>query len=282
MIGLEEIKRSVVILGEAHVGKTHYGAQLLKRLIVGDCSLTITKNGATNLEPFEAAMASLAEGITAAHTATATYVESVWPITDRNGQEVDLVWPDYGGEQLSNLFKFRKVPRQWRERVGAASDWILLIRLQTMHQNQDVFSHPISSLGQPQPQNDPIRGSDQARMIELLQMLLYVAGFNRDALLSKPTLLILLTCWDEIGSEAVPQDLLKEQLPMLAEFINSTWRKPTTFGLSALGRALSPSQPDMDYTTRGPERFGYVMLPDGGSSQDITLPLKHLLAGARR
>ena len=77
---------SILLIGESGVGKTHYGAQLLKRLMKGDCQLRMN-GAASNLEPFEAAMESLNEGMAADHTPTPTYVDSVWPIaTTRVGR----------------------------------------------------------------------------------------------------------------------------------------------------------------------------------------------------
>jgi DNA replication protein DnaC len=72
---------SILLLGESGVGKTHYGAQLLKRLMNGNGTLRMD-GAAVNLEPFEAAMERLNEGMAADHTPTSTYVESVWPIAD--------------------------------------------------------------------------------------------------------------------------------------------------------------------------------------------------------
>jgi hypothetical protein len=279
---METYKRSILILGEASVGKTHYGAQLLKRLIVGDCVLRMGKQGASNLEPFEVAMECLTEGVAAEHTATKTYVESIWPITDEEGHNADMIWPDYGGEQVRTMILSRKVPRPWQERVLASSDWILLLRLQTMRASKDIFSRPLRLLGQPPEKGEPHEMSDQARLIELLQMLLHVAGIKKDALLFNPSLTILLTCWDELGVNALPHEIMQRELPMLMAFVDSTWHEPAIFGLSALERPLDQKNADKEYANRGPERFGYVILPDGTRTNDITLPIQRLLARVGR
>ena len=62
--------RPILLLGESDIGKTHYGGQLLKRLI--NSHGQIRMNGAaTNIEPFQTVMDSLNEGRLADHTATA-------------------------------------------------------------------------------------------------------------------------------------------------------------------------------------------------------------------
>jgi hypothetical protein len=274
---VSEQRRSILLLGESNVGKTHYGAQFLKRLIVGGGSLRMN-GAATNLEPFEDAMNSLAEGRATGHTSAKTYVESVWPIADRSGLEAEMVWPDYGGEQVRALTADRKIPMQWQDRVASTTDWILLVRLQTMLTVEDVFSRPLAELGGADVSGVHHQPSDQARLVELLQMLLHIAGLGRETPLCSPTLTVLLSCWDEIGLQAKPLDFMRSQLPMVTSFIEATWRSPTIMGLSALEKPLSQTDVDREYAIRGPERFGFVVLPDGSRSNDLTLPIQRLLA----
>ena len=129
---------SILLIGESGVGKTHYGAQLLKRLMKGDGQLRMD-GAATNLEPFEAAMESLNEGMAAGHTPTATYVDSIWPIADGRGRKAEPVWPDYGGEQIRAMSSPRRIPAAWRARVVAAPAWLLLVRLQQTRVADDIF-----------------------------------------------------------------------------------------------------------------------------------------------
>jgi Double-GTPase 1 len=272
-------KRSILLLGESNVGKTHYGAQFLKRLYVGDNALKL--NGApTNVQPFEDAMNSLSAGRATGHTPTSTYVESIWPIVDQSNRPAEMIWPDYGGEQIRTLIADREIPSPWRDRVLSATDWVLLIRLHTMHTADDVFSRPLTKLGAPEVEGVQHEPSDQARLIELLQMLLHIAGIGRDSVLEIPTLTVLLSCWDEMGLLANPRAALCGQLPMLTSFIEATWRSPTIMGLSALEKPLSQTGTDKDYTIRGPEQFGFVILPDGTQTRDITVPVQFLIASA--
>jgi len=71
--------------------------------------------------------------------------------------------------------------------------------------------------------------------------------------------------------------MLKRQLPMLSEFITTNWSHPIILGLSALERPLDKTVPDEEYITRGPEQFGYIVLPDGKTTPDLTFPLTVLL-----
>lgn len=274
-------QHTILLIGESNVGKTHYGAQFLKRLMAKACALKM--HGApTNLEAFTTALSCLTEGMSTDHTPASSYVESVWPIQDESGRLAELVWPDYGGEQIRNLVSARRIPGAWRERVLDATDWVVLIRLHSLRSEEDVFSRPLQSFAVSDTQGEPaaFEPSDQARMIELLQMLLYLAQTSLESPLNKPRLTILLSCWDEIQTTELPPDLLAARLPMLWSFVRSNWISPNVIGLSALEKALSKTVPDVDYAMRGPEDFGYVVLPDGERSNDITLPIQQLMAGA--
>ena len=268
---------SILLIGETGVGKTHYGAQLLKRLMKGDGLLRM-HGAATNLEPFEAAMECLNEGMAAGHTATTTYVDSIWPIADSRGRTAELVWPDYGGEQIKAISSTRRIPAAWRARLVAAPAWLLLVRLQQTRVTDDIFSRPLRELKGAATDNREVQVSDQARLIELLQMLVYIRGAISLKPLHSPRLCVLLSCWDELGVEAQPSVILEQRLPMFSGFVQSRWAEPSILGLSALGRPLSRHDRDMEYAARGPEQFGYVVLPDGQHSTNLTLPIQRLLA----
>jgi hypothetical protein len=268
--------KTILLIGESGVGKTHYGAQLLKRLMKGDGQLRMN-GAATNLEPFEAAMESLNEGMAAGHTATTTYVDSIWPIADVHGRMADLVWPDYGGEQIKAMSSTRRIPAAWRARVIAAPAWLLLVRLQQTRVTDDIFSRPLSEMKGVVIDRQKVQVSDQARLIELLQMLVYIRGAISPKPLNSPRLCVLLSCWDEMGVDERPSAVLQQRLPMFSSFVQSTWTEPSVLGLSALERPLSPRDRDTEYAARGPEQFGYVVLPDGQHSTDLTLPIQRLL-----
>ncbi|EJC6736190.1 hypothetical protein M5238_001248 [Vibrio vulnificus] len=267
---------SILLIGESDVGKTHYGAQLLKRLMKRDGQLRMN-GAATNLEPFESAMNCLDEGMAAGHTAAATYVDSIWPITDAQGHSAELIWPDYGGEQIKAISDTRRIPKIWQSRVDSSPAWLFIIRLQKTRINADIFSRPLHEIPVKDTESQDIQMSDQAKLIELLQMLLYIRGVDSTKPLVSPRLCVLLSCWDELGVEEAPPELLKNRLPMLSSFIHNTWANPSILGLSALGQALSHQDPNDEYSNRGPEQFGYVVLPDGQHSPDLTIPIQYLL-----
>ncbi|MGY3098699.1 TRAFAC clade GTPase domain-containing protein [Pantoea agglomerans] len=271
-------ENSILLIGESGVGKTHYGAQLLKRLMKGDGQLRMD-GAASNLEPFEGAMEKLNEGMSADHTPTTLYIDSIWPISDSNGTQAELVWPDYGGEQIKAMSTTRRVPAAWGGRVINSPAWLLLVRLQQIRSNDDIFSKPLHDICGSGEENHQIQISDQARLIELLQVLLYVRGAIRTISLDSPRICVLLSCWDELGADMQekPEAVLRERLPMFFNFLKSTWKEPLVLGLSALERSLTSMDRDMEYSVRGPEQFGYIVLPDGQRTSDLTFPIQQLL-----
>ena len=165
--------KSILLIGESDVGKSHYGGQLLKRLMQEDGEIRMD-GAATNLEPFEDVMARIDAGLSAGHTAATVYHESRWPVLDGQGQKADLIWPDYAGEQIKNIINDRRLPHAWLSRITQSSAWLLLIRLQKIQVDDDIFSRPISSFEKTGAQVWDEDLSDQARLVELLQMLTYI------------------------------------------------------------------------------------------------------------
>ena len=233
---------------------------------------------ATNLEPFESVVASLDMGLAADHTATSVYHESRWPIVNDDGLYAYLIWPDYGGEQVKDMIDDRQIPLIWLKRITQSSAWLLMIRLQTTRVDGDVFSRPLTSLKENSRESREERLSDQARLIELLQILLYARSTSNKRMNQLPRLVILLTCWDEIQSPGKPINILQERFPMFSDFVTSNWKDCSVLGLSALERALDKEIPDEEYITQGSEQFGYVVLEDGTHTSDLTLPIRELLA----
>ncbi len=268
--------KSILLIGESDVGKTHYGAQLLQRLQKGDGQLRMN-GAASNLKPFEEALAALNEGLSADHTPVAVYEDSIWPIADKAGREANLVWPDYGGEQVKAMTSLRRIPDDWQARARTSNAWLLLVRLERVISGDDIFSRPLATLGEEPKENGEVHLSDQARLIELLQMLRFAGGVTARST-DRPTLCVLLTCWDELQLDGAPAEELNSRLPMLAAFIRANWRAPIILGLSALGRTLDKKKADKEYARRGPDEFGFVVMQDGTRTTDLTSPIEMLIS----
>lgn len=273
---------SLLVIGGHDAGKTHYGGQLLGRLRERESFLKL-RGAVANIEPFEEALNKLGQGVSIGHTPTLTYLESIFPIESASGEKLDLMWPDYGGEQITkNIIGQRKISSEWQQRIRESDGWLLFVRLEQIRDYNDVLTRPIAEIVTSAQKSEPkeARWSDQAIYVELLQFFLFAKGVGVLNKLRKPALIILLSCWDEMdyASGKVPSELLRTRMPMLFDFVTSTWESEclSILGLSSLGKRLRDDQPDDEYLNRGPESFGYVVLPDGSSPKDLTLPISML------
>jgi GTPase SAR1 family protein len=266
---------SVLIIGESGVGKTHYGAKLLMQLQQDKGSLSMDGT-ATNIEPFNSTMEQLHEGLTSDHTPSNVYVESRWPIKSENEYTGEIIWPDYGGEQILNITKTRSIPDEWYERVANSNSWLIMLRPSQYRLPEDLISKPTSNISTDNSEMIEKEDlTDQTRLIELLQILIY--SYRSSSSKTLPKVCFLLSCWDELETKLTPCELLRDRLPMFFDFIHASWHEPLILGLSALGKKLDSSKEDKEYLLKGPENIGYIVESSGSKNIDLTLPVKYVI-----
>ncbi len=282
MTSEEDRVSSILILGGPGEGKTIYGAQLLGRLNENQ-GLLAMRGAPVNIHAFEEALRRLNQGQPPSHTRVDTYDEIRMPIKSVRGYHSDLVWPDYGGEQVDQLLDQRHIPPDWRHRIERSDGWLLFVRPDRIQVRDDILSRPRSDEEGRNDLSDSSTSpwSEQARLIELMQLMLFAKGLGPRARVQAPALTIMLSCWDELNGEegeALPRDVFRARVPLFADFVESVWATDplSVFGLSSLGKALDVKSSDQAYRDQGPERFGYVILPNGTRSSDLTLPVAAL------
>lgn len=270
----------IAVFGESNVGKSHYGAQLIGRLNAETGSLRM-RGAAPDLAAFDDVIQLLSGGVPGAHTAAGTYTETLLPVLTEGNVPIDLNWPDYAGEQVSQLLEERVIPASWQKRVENAEGWILMVRPKRTFLAEDIFSRPLSDLQTSRPDDGVIERSSQARLVELLQMLLYTTHARTRR--AKPALAVVLSCWDELQMPegTTPELVLRRNLPLLAAFVRNNWdeRRRLVLGLSATGVALSEDAPNEDFIYKGAEQMGWAVTTDGIHTPDLTIPIS-LLAKA--
>jgi hypothetical protein len=296
--GAAQAPSSLLIIGGTKAGKTHYGGQLLRRLEAKKHLLKILR-APSDLSPFQEVLESLALGRSAGHTPTSVYRESVWDVrVDAQDFESQLVWPDYGGEQIEDIVKRRQVSEPWVQRIRQSNGWLFFVRLSTVCSPEDILERPrgvggmlsgseesrstdnitTSAADQTTPSDaydvaaplaSQLTLSTQAGLVELLQALLFVKHVGSNRQLQQPPLVVVLSCWDEIGAPKKarqwenPGDVLKRRLPLLSQFIESIWHygQVEILGLSSLGKALKDDVSDEEFMDDGPERQGSRSAP---------------------
>ncbi|NUQ76984.1 MAG: hypothetical protein HUU21_25905 [Polyangiaceae bacterium] len=274
----------LVLLGGPNSGKTHYAGQLYGRVRRRPGRLRLRHDQGTppDLSALEEVLRCLEDGHAAPHTSADTWAEVLLPLVDKHDNAIDLRWPDYGGEQLNAVFEQRAVSDAWRSRLSKADGWVLLIRLK----GETTYPYAFDELSKRSEDRSvtPARAGAwdaNARWVELLQLLLHVAGFAQVTRLRRPRLAVLISCYDELNkADAPPREVLAKTLPLVSSFIDSTWAPEAVsiWGLSALGRLLEPDSADESFIDQGPERQGWVIPPAGGEPDpDLSYPLAWLL-----
>ena len=264
----------VLVLGGAGTGKTTFLVQLYGRIKVGRGRLR-ARGAPESLAPIEAGLKRLQQGVAVMHTAQGTDVTLSLPATTRDEVAVDIVIPDYAGEDLGLVIAGRAIPERWR--VAATADrWLLLIRLSQHPELPDVLSRPIGELAN-RP-SEPAAASEALPVdmwaVELLQALLYWRHHDRCVTAPHPRLTLVLSCWDELGATQgeTPETIARQRLALLDTFCRSTW--PASLfdvaGLSAQGHALDDDQPSEDYLDHGPQEMGWIMAGEGAKDVDLT------------
>jgi len=270
----------IVLLGGPDSGKTHFAGQLYGRL-KRNPSLLELRDTPADLSALEEVLLCLENGHAAGHTSAGTWTDVLLPLKDNRGNELDLRWPDYGGEQLRTIFTERQVTETWRSELRQADGWLLLIRL-----NKEItYPDALTELAKrPSASNGAAARAGEwdgnARWVELLQILLHVAGVNTVSHGEQPRLAVLLSCYDELTTDGLlPSQVLAEHLPLVSAFIDSIWKPSAVsiWGLSALGCLLEQNSDNENFINQGPEYQGWVVSPDGQQDSDLSRPLAWLL-----
>ncbi|MCY1005805.1 hypothetical protein OV079_09550 [Nannocystis pusilla] len=273
-----------MLLGGPNSGKTHYAGQLYGRLRRRPGGLHLRRDQGTppDLSALDEVLQCLEAGRSAEHTPAQIWSEVTLPLVDACGRAMDLRWPDYGGEQLRAVFTQRAVSEAWRKRLTSADGWVLLIRLNAETKYPDALEELAKRSGSRDTNIERVEKWDaNAQWVELLQILLHVAGLSTMTRLRRPRLGVLLSCYDELQlAERPPREALAEALPLVSSFIESNWAADavSVWGLSALGRPLHRNSDDEAFIDDGPEMQGWVVPPGGGPHDpDLSKPLAWLL-----
>lgn len=274
-------EKNILIIGMSKTGKTHFGGQLYGRLKTGqnEYSLQETPN---NLNLFQDILDNLNQGLEGKHTDSKLHETIVLPVLSKSGNKIDLIYPDYGGEQLRGMIEQRKISEVWQKQILDSSHWFLFIRLDLIENISDVttkFYRQIEEekdVKSKQTNITDIPVVSAAFYVELLQTFLYAKSLNAQSK-DKPPLTILLSCWDKLKQRknTVPANVLEDKMPLLHYFIINNWNDQnlSVVGLSSLSKDLNAKKPDLDFAMDGPENFGYFVNETGKVESDLT----HLL-----
>lgn len=274
-------ENSVLIIGGPNAGKTHFGGQLYGRLISRKFNYKIAPNNLpADLTIFEDVINKLAEGKRAGHTEASANRNIELKIDDENGNNIVFTFPDYAGEQVNFIVDNRRINPVWKQYIEKSNSWMLFVRLDDLKPLEDIINKGIPDPEELNKRNatpPPVKVSDAAHFVELLQMFLYMKGIPSLNKINKPNLTIVLSCWDlqNFQDYTLPFDVLRERLPLLYDFVKNTWTEKSLsiIGLSSTGKTLT-DEADEEYIDKTPIKFGYVINPNGIKEEDLTLSIQ--------
>lgn len=278
---MTESATSFLLIGESDVGKTHFGAQLLRRLNSANGTMALVDSD--NLEPFVETMDQISRGLSGRHTPRSESTLSRWTVSRKSDQSrFDLHWPDYGGEQISSMINDRRMPSAWREKIIAASAWAFMVRPSRVRLPEDVLTR--GARLPPSESDSRATLSAQSRLVEILQMLRFKYAAYAEEWSNPPPICVLLSCYDELNTALTPAEYCQKHLPLLDAFLATNWADENMriFGVSPLGQSLSDSDPNETYVATGPEKMGYVVYESGERSADLLEPIDWMLSTATR
>lgn len=280
----KEQHNNILILGGPNVGKTHFGGQLYGRLTnkKGHYKLTSPPE---NLIFFKEVLENLEQGKSASRTHVSSNEQLEIEVEDIDGKRIVFSFPDYGGEQIDEIVNYRKVNNIWTENIDNSTAWLLFIRLDEIKPIEDLINRGLPEEDVLKSRNESVEDlslSAEAFYVELLQMLLYLKNISTLYKVNYLKLTVVLSCWDRIDGvteESKPSDLFSKRLPLLKNYIDSTWETDSIsyIGLSSTERTLCNENEDEDFLDRGPENIGYIIDSKGIKNQDLTLLIKEVL-----
>lgn len=273
-------KNNILIIGGPNAGKTHFGGQLYGRLQTRESFYKIV-SPPENLNIFKEVLECLNDGKASDRTNVNSNETLELQIVDAEGKHITFNFPDYGGEQVNAIVNDRRITKLWKDQIEKSDSWMLFIRLDEIHPLEDIINRGIPDMEVLSKRNKEVsthKLSDEAYFTELLQILLYAkktASLNR---ISNPKLTIVLSCWDLIEVEAagrLPWEMLQKKLPLFWSYLTQTWKKEylDVIGLSATEKSLDKKKADTDFVKKGPEKFGYIITPEGKKESDLTLSI---------
>lgn len=194
-------------------------------------------------------------------------------LIDRDENIIDIIMPDRSGESFRNIIKNREIEDKMFDEISNSNEILLFINPSKI--SNDSFLYEIPSIYRTQSRKkieikNPYNMHEQAEYVELLQCVGKLLGDHI-------RLKILVSAWDEYDSAKFPEELLKEKLPLLWQYLNTNriLFDCEFWGISAQGGNLNnvDKKKELEEHINACERI-IVVDENGDISNDISKILK--------
>ena len=270
-------EKNCFIMGFPSAGKTTYLAALWHLLFNGDI---------TQASPYKISSMGDAHYLTQIST---TWV-NVQPINrtlledqkeslsinverKEDGQKLKLILPDLSGETFSNIYEKKKISNSLYGAIQTADTVLLFVNVETINNISLISKLDPSIAGsvdtkpiERDKKLDPIA----IKLIELLQIVNKIKQGNR------VRLALMLSAWDMIDEDVLPEDYVKEHMKILWQFlnVNKKYFDVRYWGVSAQGGSIeNESDQEKLRDISDPIDRIQIVNQNGNKSNDITLPI---------
>lgn len=204
-----------------------------------------------------------------------------------NGEKAVVVVPDRPGEDWSRIYRERRIPNDWMDRLGDDTACLILVRAHS-DQNQapldwisvqHFHGNEGNLIG---PARQDVTTPTQVVLVDWIQIISRVLR-SRSSVAMRPRIGIVVSAWDLLSEEeqaAAPIEYLREQYPLLADFLESNSKnlEIELFGVSLFGGDPKQSAAFKDACLHAahPCDGGFVVRQVGTGVQrvpDLTLPI---------
>lgn len=202
--------------------------------------------------------------------------------------EVEVCIPDLSGESYESAWSYRKINRERAEAIGRAEGILLFVHPDQV-EKEVLISETADIVEDLQEEGDAEedaaeltewdaqKSPTQIQLVDLVQCV-FRLNENRPLRLG-----VVVSAWDRVDEKIVPAAWIKRELPLLWQFLccNDDCLKVGFFGVSAQGGQLPRDADRLRELDRPTERI-QIVCEDGGTSNDITTPLRWLMTAVER
>lgn len=190
-----------------------------------------------------------------------------------DGQKLKLILPDLSGETFSNIYEKKKISNSLYSAIQTADTVLLFVNVETINKISLISKLNPSIAGSVDTKSierdkklDPIA----IKLIELLQIVNKIKQGNR------VRLALMLSAWDMIDEDVLPEDYVKEHMKILWQFLkaNKEYFDVRYWGVSAQGGSIeNESDQEKLRDISDPIDRIQIVNQNGNKSNDITLPI---------
>lgn len=203
------------------------------------------------------------------------------------GEKAVVVVPDRPGEEWSRIYKERRIPGEWVDRLGAETTCLILVRA-----HSDANQAPLDWISVQHfqgnegnlmgPARQELSTPTQVVLVDWIQIIGRILGSGRAGAI-RPKIGVVISAWDLLSEDEQvtgPRQYLQDQYPLLADFLESNSKKLEieVFGMSLFGGDPQRNAVFKDACLHAdnPCSGGYVVRQVAGEARrvfDLTLPV---------